>query len=114
MSIAASPEQPNLNRRVGRAVAAALKARGATGKELCVVLGLSKAQVSARLNGHTPFRADELLAVGEHLDVDPGQFLSDSPVFPLSAEVDLSVIPGEGGILGQGLLPFRPVLTLHR
>lgn len=92
----------------------AMTAHDVRGVDVAQLLHLSTASLSARLNGHTPFRADELVTIGEHLEVDPGQFLSDSPVFPLSREVDLSVIPGEGGMLGQGVLAFRPVLTVHQ
>jgi transcriptional regulator with XRE-family HTH domain len=100
-------DQPDLNRRVGRAVAAAMKARGANGRQICAVLNLSKAQVSARLNGHTPFRADQLILVGEYLGVDAGQFLSASPQFPLRRQWEVV----EGAPSDQPELPFRPRLS---
>lgn len=112
MNIAVTQDQqPNLNLGVGRAVAAALKARGATGREIGVVLGLSKAQVSARLNGHTPFRADELVTIGRHLDVDPGQFLSDAPAFPLRREWTLLTGTADTAPI-QPTLPFRAPLRV--
>lgn len=111
MTIAADQHFPSLNRRVGRAVAAAMKARGATGRDISAWLGLSKAQVSARLNGHVPFKADELLTIGARLDVDAGLFLSDAPAFPLRAEWE--VLDGDGAPTeGQVTLPFRPALHL--
>lgn len=95
----------NPNERIGRAVAAAMKVRGAKGTDVARLLGISTSSLSARLNGHTPFRADQLIALGEYLRINPGQFLSETPEFPLRAEWEL--IAGGGGI-GEQLHLLEP------
>jgi hypothetical protein len=104
-------ESADANVRIGRAVAMAMAAMHRRGTEIAEVLHISTASLSARLNGHTPFRADELIALGRHLGVDPGQFLSDAPVFPLCGECDFSVIDGSTVHPYQLQLVEPPVLT---
>jgi transcriptional regulator with XRE-family HTH domain len=100
-------DQASMNGRIGRAVAAAMKARGAKGTEIARLLAISSASLSARLNGHTPFRADQLLVIGDYLGVDAGQFLSDAPVLPLSGQVEHDFVPSEWVDMCNGQLTLQ-------
>ena len=65
--------------RVGRNVRVALVEHGTTQQDIAQVLGLVQSGVTRRLLGEVCFRADELLAIAEHLGVDPGRFFRPIP-----------------------------------
>lgn len=57
-------------------VRAELARVGMSGRALAEALGVAHDGVTRRLSGAIPFRADELVAIGAVLEVDPGTFLS--------------------------------------
>lgn len=65
--------------QVGRQVRAALAEQLRPQRDLEAVLGLTHTAVSRRMLGQMCFRADELIAIAEHLGVDPGRFLAPIP-----------------------------------
>lgn len=70
-------DEHTLNIQIGRSVALALRARGMPAKALAPKVGLTEATLSARINGHTPFKAHELVWAAQALDVPVATFYRD-------------------------------------
>lgn len=65
--------------RVGANVRAELARRKTSQAAIAVVLGMSQAAVSRRLNGTVPFGVDELSRVAATLDVPLSRLIQDAP-----------------------------------
>ncbi len=68
-----------LNQEVGSNVHALMAKRGVKGTEIAKLLGLEPQSLSARLHGKTPFKAHELAAIADRLQVEPGILFSKVP-----------------------------------
>lgn len=69
---------------VGRQVRAALAEHGLSQTELAQQLGLTIDAMSRRITGRVSFRADELIAIGKVLGVEPARFLRPLPAAAVS------------------------------
>ena len=67
---------------MGKVIRSLATLRGCTAKDVAAHLGLSQGQLSKRMSGEVPFKAQELRAIGVYLEVPPGLFyLSVDEVF---------------------------------
>lgn len=57
-------------------VRAAMARRRETIDRLAPVISVTRSTLSRKLNGHTSFTADELLAIADHLEIQPAVLLS--------------------------------------
>jgi transcriptional regulator with XRE-family HTH domain len=64
---------------VGRQVRAVLAEYDMQQSELAKALGMTGNAISRRITGKLCFRADELMAIAEHLGVDPARFFRPVP-----------------------------------
>lgn len=74
----------NVNARVVTAVRVELARRDLKAQALVEILGVTKAAISYRMNGHTPFSLEDLAAIATAWGIPIAQLL-DEPVAAASA-----------------------------
>ena len=101
--------QDDTQRDVPRIVRTVMQYRGKKVTDLARVLYLSHGQISQRLSGKVQFRADELIALGRYLDVEPGVFfLTPQELLRSRCFASLPAVPGQ---MTLALGVERPQLT---